>query len=187
MQSEIGYFNGNVTKCSVGKQLGIFQALSPESRQEQDTQLTSLLRHKKKPQNPRELCPHVREPEVLSTDILPSALYDIVQIEGKRKEAGKAFGEPQMDNPPRTGKQVENPCFGVYKDTPMLSPHGALCWPQWDLFGSSHCSNTGIPTAQSSLQYRQNPNAEQSQNKRCIFQHKLGRKCQCPLERVLKC
>lgn len=45
MPSEIQYFDGNTTKYNTGKQLGIFQTLSPESTQEQDIQLASLIRH----------------------------------------------------------------------------------------------------------------------------------------------
>lgn len=106
------------------------------------------------------LCPHVRESETLSTDTLTSGEYVTAQVEGRREnETHKGFGEPQMDHLP-IGKQVENPCCRVYKlDTSILRPHGILCCHSGTC-GCSHRINTGIPTAYSSLQYRQNPNAE---------------------------
>lgn len=67
------------------------------------------------------LCPCVRDSETLSTDTLTSGRYVIVQVEGRREnEAHQGFGEPQMDHLP-IGKQVENPCFRVYKDISLLS------------------------------------------------------------------
>lgn len=105
------------------------------------------------------LCPHVRESETLSADTLTSGGYVTVQVEGTREdEAHKGFGEPQMDHLP-TGKQVENPCFRVYKDTSILSHMAALCCHSGTCSGCSHHTNTGIPTGYSSLQYRQNLNA----------------------------
>lgn len=106
------------------------------------------------------LCPHVRESETLSTDPLTSGGYVTAQVEGRREnETHKGFGEPQMNHLP-IGKQVENPCFRVYKlDPSILRPQGTLCCHSGTC-GCSHQINTDILTAHSSLQYRQNPNAE---------------------------
>lgn len=97
--------------------------------------------------------------ETLFTDTLTSGGYAFAQVEGRREnEAHRGFGEPQMDHLP-IGKQVENPCFRVYKDMSVLRPHGTL-FCHSGTCGCSHHMNTDITTAYSSLQYRQNPNAE---------------------------
>lgn len=137
----------NATKCSTGKQLGHFLDLLAANRNKTPHLILEALG------------PHVRESETPSTDTLTSWGYITAQVEGRREnEAHRDFGEPLMDHLP-IGKQVENPCFRLNKDISILRPHGALCC-HGGTCGCSHHINTDIPTEYSSLQYRQNPNAE---------------------------
>lgn len=140
-------FRWNTTKCNTGKQLGDFLGLLAGGRNKTPHFILDALG------------PHVRESETPSTATLTSV--GLCYCSSRRNEgkwSPKDFGEPQMDRLP-IGKQVENPCFRLYKDISILRPHGALCCHS-GTWGCSHHINTDIPTEYSSLQYRQNPNAE---------------------------